>query len=208
MDLKDIENATVTITKLGGRGVLIGNNMILTAAHCIDFEIEGGMVLGDFSIEEVKAEETLFRVAPLYVEPISDLAVLGTLDEQTFFKDATDFENFCDNTKPIKISQIEIPINEKIPIHIYTHKETWIHGTGEIYSEVNSPHLWLETEKPIEGGTSGSPIVDDIGNIVGIVSNTSNVKDDRPSDGRNPRPLWNLPMWIIHDLMLRLTPHI
>ena len=59
---KRIENATVTITKLGGRGVLVSNGIILTAAHCINWSVEGGMVLGDHyhEIIETSSKRNLF----------------------------------------------------------------------------------------------------------------------------------------------------
>ena len=39
-----IERATVTFVKSGGRGVLVCDHLIITAAHCIKFELEGMMV--------------------------------------------------------------------------------------------------------------------------------------------------------------------
>jgi hypothetical protein len=37
----DVANATVTLLKRGGRGVLVPGNLIVTAAHCIEFECGG-----------------------------------------------------------------------------------------------------------------------------------------------------------------------
>ena len=37
MTRAEIEKAIVTLTKRGGQGVLVADNLILTAAHCIDF---------------------------------------------------------------------------------------------------------------------------------------------------------------------------
>jgi len=42
----DVAKATVTLLRKGGQGVLVSSNLILTAAHCINYECEGGMVLG------------------------------------------------------------------------------------------------------------------------------------------------------------------
>lgn len=39
-----VENATITITKRGGQGILIRNQMILTACHCIDYSLTGGIL--------------------------------------------------------------------------------------------------------------------------------------------------------------------
>ena len=99
---KIVELATVTILKEGGRGVLVGNGFILTAAHCISFNIEGGMASGDFYIEDIEgADGQKFKVRPLAVEPVADIAVLGALDDQSFDRDMTGpFDKFCEKTKP------------------------------------------------------------------------------------------------------------
>jgi len=84
----DVEKATVTILGRIGQGVLIKNNLIITAAHCIDFKNEGEMVVGGYFIEKIKTSEKELKVAPLAVEPVSDIAVLGSLDGQEFLKEA------------------------------------------------------------------------------------------------------------------------
>ena len=84
----DVANATVTLLGRGGQGVLVSGNLIITAAHCIDFKCEGQMVLGDYFIEEIKTTQGKLKVAPLAVEPVSDVAVLGSLDDQEFSEEA------------------------------------------------------------------------------------------------------------------------
>src|SRR5262245_38143525 len=46
--LAQVQLATVQIQKKGGRGVLVPGGFVLTAAHCVEWSPEGGMVLGDF----------------------------------------------------------------------------------------------------------------------------------------------------------------
>ena len=38
----DVANATVTLLGKGRQGVLVSSNLIITAAHCINFSCEGG----------------------------------------------------------------------------------------------------------------------------------------------------------------------
>src|SRR5215813_2779425 len=101
-----IEKATVKISKKGGQGVLIGNGLILTAAHCIDYNCDGDMALmGEYFIEEIVAhDQTQLKVAPLAVEPCSDLAVLGALDGQAFFDECDQYHEFCDRTTPVRLN--------------------------------------------------------------------------------------------------------
>ena len=55
--------------------------------------------------------------------------------------------------------------------------------------------IWVETEEKIEGGTSGSPIVNDKGELVGIVSSSPEGNLQKYS-GLAPLPRVALPVWI------------
>ena len=50
----DVANATVSILEKVGQGVLVNDYSIITAAHCINYSLEGGMVLGDLFPEKSK----------------------------------------------------------------------------------------------------------------------------------------------------------
>ena len=56
------------------------------------------------------------------------------------------------------------------------------------------------TEEQIEGGTSGGPIINDLGQLVGIVSNASDLQEGIASDGNFPYPSLALPVWICQRL--------
>jgi hypothetical protein len=46
-------NATVRLDNLGGQGVLVPGGFILSAAHCIQWDGEVGMAMGDRFIESI-----------------------------------------------------------------------------------------------------------------------------------------------------------
>src|ERR1043165_2135709 len=119
---KIIERATVSLPKKQGQGVLVPGNLIVTAAHCIDFSVEGGMVLGDRFIEEFRANRTLIKATPLAVEPVSDIAVIGPLDSQDAPRAIERVEAFCDCTTPVRVCVEDFKPFTKVPVHIYTHK--------------------------------------------------------------------------------------
>jgi hypothetical protein len=195
--LKDkIAQATVTITQLGGRGVLVDGNILLTAAHCVNYSIEGKIVLGDHFIEEIETRQgRKLKVGPIAVEPVCDIAALGALDEQTFFNEYNSFGEFCEITKPVQLSLDEFDLGREYPVNIYTHKDTWVVGSASRMPG-NAPTIWVETEEKIERGTSGSPIVNNSGELVGIVSNVPDGNLQK-YDWRAPFPQVALPVWIL-----------
>jgi len=184
-----VERARVSLTKKGGQGVLVNGHLVLTAAHCIDFTCTGGMVLGDYCIETINAGGRELKAAVVAVEPVSDIAVLGTLDNQVFYKEAEDFESFCAETKPVPLCKRSFVRFREFGIHVYTHKGTWIRGIAVQYSG-NGQQIAITTCEQIEGGTSGSPVINDRGELVGIVS-TGGSKTNLM-----PRPHLALPVWV------------
>lgn len=193
---KKVENATVKLLGKGGQGVLVRNNMILTAAHCIDWDCRGGMVLGDYRIEEIETVRGKLKVGPLAVEPGTDIAVLGSLDDQAFCDEAEAFEDFCEKVKPIRLFLGKLKRGDKFPIYVFTHKGTWIKGEATKWaSQKDSPSIGIDMDENIEGGTSGSPIVNEKGELVSIMSNAGG-SDGITRHGVGPRPHLALPLWI------------
>lgn len=191
-----IEAAVVNLVGKGGQGVLVPGGFILTAAHCLEFNCEGGMVLaGDYFIEEVKTSLGKIKAAPAAIEPISDIAVLGALDNQTFGREADAFENFCRRVKPLMVSRRKLP--REFRVYVYTHERTLIEGVARRVGD--DAVLFITTRAQIHGGTSGGPIVDEAGEIVGIASNFS----DGDSCGTAPRPHLALPAWVCRKILSR-----
>ncbi len=190
-----VENATITLVKKGGQGILIRNQMILTACHCIDYSTTGEMIFGNYSIEEIETQKGNLTVSPLCLEPVKDIGVLGTPDRQEFYEDSLQFEEFCRNSTPIKICRDKLEVSKKFKIFIYSHEKKWISGSAEL-GNLGSPILWIKTDEPIKWGTSGSGIINEKGEIVGIVSWTSEIN----YSGGAPRPLLSLPVWLCRQI--------
>ena len=195
----DVARATVTLLGKSGQGVLVSSNLIITAAHCINFRCEGAMVLGDYFFEKIKTCERELEVAPLAVEPVTDIAVLGSLDDQVFAEEAEDFEKFCEQTTPVPLCRRDFVLFRKFSVHIYTHKGTWVTGSAMQCRE-DAQALSVEADEQIEGGTSGGPIINDSGDLVGIVSNFSLATEQGKSGGLAPRPHLALPVWVCRQI--------
>jgi hypothetical protein len=68
----------------------------------------------------------------------------------------------------------------------------------------NSPSSSVCLETPstlIEGGTSGGPVVDDEGLLIGVVSNTGGSASDTEHRGSLPVAHLALPRWILDKVL-------
>jgi len=192
-----IMNATVRLPK-GGCGVLIPGNFILTAAHCVRFTIEGDMALGGFYIEDITTEQGTLQVTPFAIEPVSDVAVLGALDGQTFYKECNQFEGFCENTLPVPLCLRDFEMSKPFTVCVYTHEKRWVQGEAAQWSP-EATILWVEYEEQIKGGTSGSPVINEEGEIVGVVSFTN--EGAANCNGAAARPNVALPYWVVRRIV-------
>ena len=190
----DVENATVVVKRKGCQGVFVHENLILTAAHCVNFNFDGLMSLGAFSTEEIETSSgEQFKVGPIAVDPISDVAILGPLEDEAFPKEAESFLDFCEHVKPVKLCQSVFEKRKAVDIYVYTHNKSWVSGTATQFG-YDEKQLWIETEEQIDKGTSGSPIINNVGELIGVASNFS--KDQKKCRGSVIRPHFALPVWV------------
>lgn len=168
--------ATVRIPANGGRAILVSGGYILTAAHCITWDHRGGMVLGDWYVEEIEtAKGAKIRVQVHAVEPVADLAVLGEPDNQSLSDDWLAFLDFLSMTWAVPLWTRK-PRNQ-IPVRVWVYGKhgDWFGGTITRYSlrddDTLGTSIYLQTDRPLEGGDSGSPVVDEEGRLVGVISN-------------------------------------
>lgn len=159
-----------------GRGFVVDGGrigrLIITAAHCLP---ELPPAHGAAHTEErtyaelvgpLNGERTLW-VECFFVDPISDLAVLGGPDNQVLFDEADAYEQFADAIEPFTPGAASVlpSIDDEEP-----HAGAVLSLAGEwIPCEVAGfgRSVWLRNVN-IEAGMSGSPIVVD-GAAVGVV---------------------------------------
>lgn len=194
-----VEKATISFeSRYGGRGVLVPGNMIITAAHCVSYNLDGSMATGDRFIEEISTFSNIqLKAQPLAVEPVSDIAILSSLDGHIFGKDSDDYEFFCEQTQPVQLCLDEIESNQEFPIYVFTHEFRWIKGSAIITNGL-IPYMWCEMEDYIHHGTSGSPILNKMGELVGIVSTIEGEDINHMTKGRQPYLLKALPTWLLY----------
>jgi len=193
-----VANATVSLSGKGGRGVLVCNHLVLTAAHCIKWDCDGYMALEAY-FEKIKTGKIEFTAQILAVEPVSDIAVLGPPDTQRLPREYDLFQESCNNIKPVPV-YMRNDLPETFRVHIYTHKAKWITGQAKYQKPWNS--IYIETDEQVENGDSGGPIINDSGEIVGIVSSMNEKYDNQSKcNGFAPLPHLTLPVWVCNRIL-------
>jgi hypothetical protein len=145
------------------------------------------------------------------VEPVADIAVLGALDGQEAYDECEAYEQWCDETEPVPVSDEELAAPRFADrdrrkmlwasrrVHVLTHEGKWVSGNVTRYGAPNGPAgptLHIKTDAPIKGGTSGGLVVDSAGRLVDVVSWTGGESRDKGFEGMVPSPYLALPLWI------------
>lgn len=193
---RQVEAATVQLPDKGGQGVLVRAGFILTAMHCIDWNLTEGLVLGDHHPLQVKTRSgDAFKVQPAYADVVSDMAALHEMDNQEFPADADAFGAWRDLTTPLDVSAWMPGPGESRPAHVLSHLGDWI--AAAVTNPSHAKHTFatyvLETDSDIRGGTSGGPVVDQDGRLLGVVSNGTRA-------GLIPLVRTTMPAWILGRL--------
>ena len=201
---KLVSQATFTFrTKKNGNGqcVLIGGGLVITAAHCLDWNCTGMMAMGEYCLERIATARGDVIAYTMAVEPVSDTAILGCPDDQDLSAQAEVFDAFRERITPLRLHLRPLIPFKPFPVWIRTHLKTWIPATATYYRS-NAQFSYRTTSKVV-GGTSGGPIVNRGGELVGIVSHST----ERPVGGEYcaAAPLLSLalPAWVLRGATTR-----
>ena len=201
---KLVSQATFTLrTRKNGNGqcVMIGGGLVITAAHCLDWNCTGMMAMGEYCLEKIATAHGDVIANTIAVEPVSDIAVLGCPDDQALSAEAEIFDAFCEQITPLRLQRRSLIPFKPFPVWIRTHLKTWIPATATYYG--SNAKFSYRTASRIVGGTSGGPIVNQAGELVGIVSHST----ERPVGGEHcaaaPLLALALPAWVLRDATTR-----
>jgi len=117
---------------------------------------------------------------------------------QDFSQEVTELKKFYQTALPVKLCTDDP--KEPFPIHIFTHEGTWITGEGSLLRE-DHESIWIGTDEQVKAGTSGSPIANDDGLLVGIVSNFLEAQPGETCNGLAPRPHLTAPAWLVRKML-------
>jgi hypothetical protein len=173
------------------------NAFVVTAAHCLPFfppcisasHTEERTYKG--LVGQLGEEPTVWAEC-LFVDPISDLAVLGPPDGQALSDETTAYEALIGASVLLSISHP----SDATPAWLLSLDGRWFECLVHSYG---GP-LWItNAAEPIVGGMSGSPILTHDGSALGILC-TSCTESYQAEGGPNPSLAHNLPSWLVGEL--------
>jgi hypothetical protein len=191
------------VLKVGdGRGSIVDGprgKVVISSAHCLPHlppahaasytkERTYARLLGPLGTKPTVWAECFF------VDPVADIAVLGSPDDQALYEEARAFDALVDERPAFSID---------LGFARENIVRAWLLTITGRWSECEVRHFALgltitNAVNGIHAGMSGSPIVTDDGKAIGVVSVSSGGRGElHTSGGPNPRLAAHLPGWLL-----------
>jgi hypothetical protein len=197
--------ASNAIVKVGvGRGFVVasgaGDRFVITAAQCLRH-------LPPVAASHAKQRTYPALLGPLddgktpvaaeclFVDPIADIAVLGGPDSEVLSKDAADFEAFIAAHAVLPMTRTPLRAHRSAPGWLMTAAGEWKRCILTGCGPRDQTALTIAVVGPPPGyapATSGSPLLDAAGRVVGVVS---------LGEVLNPTLPTRLPLAVVHQIV-------
>lgn len=192
---------TVAVVKVGGgRGFIVRaayRSLVVTAAHCLPRFPPCHPVSYTHERTYSRLLGPLYDAKPavwaecLFIDPLADIAVLGSPDGQVLYEEAEAYEALTDKRPALSIG----PAPATGPGWVLTLAGRWssciVEHIGYDHPIALRGSLCIgDVKGGIHFGMSGSPILADDGTAIGVVS----------TDSMNPHLIHDLPGWLLRKL--------
>jgi len=180
---------TNAVIRVGdGRGFIIKEeavgwrHLVVTAAHCLPSfpPAHAFSYLEQRTYRELLGplggDNTVWAEC-LFADPIADVAVLGSPDNQELSDEADKYDALVDAVEPLEI----VPAPEEGRGRLLSLDGQWFEC---LVRHFGGGLCLFECKQPIVGGMSGSPVRNENGAAIGVVSIGSNA----PQFGEGPNP--------------------
>jgi len=192
-----------------GLGVFTDQGVILTAAHCLPESDADDPYRSSTPVTVTAVKSGASATALVQcMDPCMDVAVLAdtTLRGGGLTGPArAEYLNAVKTLTGSAISLDAIQFDKATRVYIYTHTKKWVSGKISCHS-AESPHLNLSIDMrypPIGSGTSGSPVFDSRGLVIGLVCESPDREEDRSAGV--VRLSMAMPGWLLANILS--NPH-
>lgn len=189
-----------------GRGFVVkGKNgfhdrLVITAAHCLPEVPAPSVIRGEWAetfrglLGPINGAATVWAEC-LFAEPIADVAVLGSPDNQAMSEEADAYGALVGSIRPLRIADVTA-FNTPAPGRLVALDG---HLTDCTVRHFGGDLLIENATEGIMGGMSGSPVLDSVGAAIGIVSQSGGTQE-RHTEGLAPRLALGLPGWVLIEI--------
>lgn len=176
----------------------IPRRIIVTAAHCLPDQPPAAAIVG---VEEKTYPDLIgasgddvpsIMAECLFVDPVSDLAILGEPDYQLWSEASEAYLQLVEQRYPLTVATN--PIKGDVRGWLLSLDGRW----NPCIVKCNH-NLWItEARQGIIGGMSGSPILLDDGHVIGVLCSSSGTSGTMHCEGGpQPRLSHCLPGWLL-----------
>src|SRR5262249_41383950 len=127
----------------------------------------------------------------MFVDPIADVAILCEPDVQANEQSSQQSEAYLELTDNVPVFSLG-SAPKKGRVWLLGLDGSWFPTPMEQFHQ----RLWLDATPNNKGGMSGSPILDDNGRAVSLLSRGSGRSGEPERSGPQPILAWNLPGWL------------
>jgi hypothetical protein len=193
-----VREATVKFTHLDGSpkglGVLVPGPFIITVCHLVSFQFWQPSTTAyprrPF-LTATTAYGVKLRAAMVFADVVTDVAVLtGEASEMV----SEPFDIFAATTEPVALARLDIRESPGEAVRIYDRLGRW--GSGKAMP-AREPHFAFTSDISMDGGNSGAAIVNDSGQLLGVVQTGA---DKHPFMGTSAFLGRALPPWVLEAL--------
>jgi hypothetical protein len=186
-----------------GRGFVVQGELddqryIVTASHCLP-RLPPRTHAGYIKERTYKASlaplgnKSAIWAECLFVDPVADIAVLGSPDGQSLSKEPEAYQELVNGAEPVPMRPCQ------------GEEEGWLFAQDASHwfrcTVRGTQKLWIaDAAEPIRRGMSGSPILAADGTAIGIVCvGKAGEDDEHHTEGGPNAGYWNLPGWLLHE---------